>query len=192
MIHWTVTAIAAIILFQILLFVLGFILLLINNVRTNTKVFEMRNMTYGMGNARFVMNNSPLKGKVAIVTGSTSGLGTQTATDLYNMGASVIIASRTLSKCNDTIAAIKKAHPRAPGKIESMQLDTSDFDNVRAFAKRFNATHPKLHFLVNNAGIHYISSPGSPLFNPKMKTESKQGFDLAFATNYMVTYYTDL
>ena len=107
------------------------------------------------------------------------------ANEMYSMGACVIVASRTLSRCEDSVAIMKKTNPRSQGELHAMQLDLSDFDNVRAFAKKFNAKFPKLHFLVNNAGIHYLSAPGRPMFDTSIKCESKQGFDLSFASNYM-------
>jgi len=185
MLHWIVQLFLVVLLTSVLGFVLFFVLMLINNVRTNSKINYTQNTLFNMSTQAFCVDRSPLKGKVAIITGSTNGIGEQAASDMYNMGAHVIVASRTLSKCHDTVARIKAKHPRSAGKVEAMQLDTSDFDNVRAFAKKFNKSFPKLHFIVNNAGIHYLSSPGSPLINPEVKTISKQGFDLAFATNYM-------
>lgn len=167
------------------IFVLFVVFILLSNIRTNSKINYAKNTLFSMGHQAFSLDCSPLKGKVAIVTGSTNGIGEQTAKELYHMGAHVVVASRTLSKCQDTVSRIQKAYPRSVGKIEAMQLDTSDFDNVRAFAKKFNKNFSKLNFLINNAGIHYLSWPGAPVFNPTVKTISKQGFDLAFATNYM-------
>ena len=118
-------------------------------------------------------------------TGSTSGLGEQTASELYAMGATVIVASRTLSRCQDSVSRIKADYWRSQGQIFAMKLDTSDFDSVREFVKKFDNGYKALHFLVNNAGIHYISMPGNPIFNTSLKQISKQGYDMAFATNYM-------
>mmetsp|Transcript_18283 Transcript_18283/g.26691 ORF Transcript_18283/g.26691 Transcript_18283/m.26691 type:complete len:289 (+) Transcript_18283:416-1282(+) len=62
-------------------------------------------------------------------------------------------------------------------------LDTSDFDSVIEFATWYRAKHNTLTYLVNNAGILYLTEkvgtcPDNPL-------RSKQGYDLAFATNYL-------
>jgi NAD(P)-dependent dehydrogenase (short-subunit alcohol dehydrogenase family) len=185
MFHWSVQLALVVLLCSISIFVLGFVFMLISNVRTNSRINQVKSTLFNMSANAFCVDRSPLRGKVAIVTGSTNGIGEQTAMELFSMGAHVIVASRTLSKCHDSVARIQAAHPRSTGKADAMQLDTSDFDNVRAFVKLFDSTVPKLHFLVNNAGIHYLSSPGCPLLNPSVVTVSKQGFDLAFATNYM-------
>ena len=94
----------------------------------------------------------PLKGKIAIVTGSTNGLGEQIATQLYRMGASVVIASRTYKKCVATAEKIAAAYPESCGKIQSRTLDTSDLDSVKDFVEWFRKEHTQLHYLVNNAG----------------------------------------
>jgi hypothetical protein len=80
-----------------------------------------------------------LKGITAIVTGSTSGLGKQIATELYRYGAHVVVASRNRRKCRLTIREIRRQHNAtgapAVGRLEVGVLDTSDLDSVAAFAK---------------------------------------------------------
>jgi NAD(P)-dependent dehydrogenase (short-subunit alcohol dehydrogenase family) len=114
-----------------------------------------------------------------------SGLGKQIASELFRMGATVIIASRNAAKCEVTIQDIKSKHPDSLGKLEIGVLDTSDLDSVKIFANSFLKNHSKLHALINNAGIHYISTEGNPLKNLNLPMKSKQGYDLAFATNYL-------
>jgi NAD(P)-dependent dehydrogenase (short-subunit alcohol dehydrogenase family) len=53
-------------------------------------------------------------------------------------------------------------------------------DSVRDFSSWFRGKYSHLNILVNNAGIHYMTSAMSE--NARM---SKQGYDLSFATNYM-------
>ena len=65
-------------------------------------------------------------------------------------------------------------------------LDTSDLDSVASFAQHFLTNHTQLHYLVNNAGIHYVSmDDGAPMKNLSIPLVSPQGYDLAFATNYL-------
>lgn len=102
------------------------------------------------------------------------------------MHANVIIASRTLSKCNQTVEDIKKVVVGSKGSLKSMELDTSDLNKVAKFVNEFKASHNELHFLVNNAGIMYFThmdkaTPEKPLRTP-------QGYDQAFATNFMGHY----
>lgn len=170
--------------------------LMVTNSRSPDNSYKMKLELCKMGLLRYGAGTSsitPLRGKIAIVTGSTAGLGQQVAADLFELGCTVIVASRTVRRCNETITRIKEEYAarhgtgrdKMCGKLEAMQLDTSDLDNVRAFVKAFHKTHSSLHLLINNAGIHYMSSPGQPMFHPSIKCNSKQGYDLAFATNYM-------
>ena len=101
------------------------------------------------------------------------------------MGADVIIASRNEKKITDTIESIRQLNPASPGTLISGLVDTSDLKSVQSFGKRFSEQNYSLDFLVNNAGIHYFSSEGNPIFNRSVPVASKQGFDLAFATNYL-------
>ena len=127
----------------------------------------------------------PVADMTIIVTGSTNGLGKMIASHLYGLGARVVVASRSISKYEDTILEIRSKYPDSVGILEFGQLDTSDLDSVRSFVKIFLASHTELHAIVNNAGIHYISTEGDPINNLSLPMRSKQGYDLAFATNYL-------
>ena len=127
----------------------------------------------------------PLSKMTIIVTGATNGLGKMICAQLYSMGVTVIIASRSPSKCLETIAEIKSKYPDSVGTLKSGIIDTSDLDSVKNFVKQFLAENSELHALVNNAGIHYVSTAGDPINNLSLEMKSKQGYDLAFATNYL-------
>jgi 3-oxoacyl-ACP reductase-like protein len=96
----------------------------------------------------------PLRGKVAIVTGSTNGLGEQIAIHMYRLGATVVIASRTYDKCVSTGKNMSKLYPESCGKICTHALDTSDLQSVKDFANWFLKEKNRLDFLINNAGKH--------------------------------------
>jgi NAD(P)-dependent dehydrogenase (short-subunit alcohol dehydrogenase family) len=125
------------------------------------------------------------EGIVAIVTGSTSGIGQKIAEELFRYGATVIIASRNQSKGEAVIKEIFAANPGSKGKLVFGKLDTSDLDSVRDFAKWVGANYDHIDYLVNNAGIQYGASENSPLTNLSTSITSKQGYDLCFVTNYM-------
>lgn len=120
---------------------------------------------------------------IAIVTGSTAGIGEATVEELYRMGLHVIIASRSIDKCTKVMAEIKSKYPDSKGSLDVGGLDVGDLDSVRNFCTWFKSKYTYLNFLVNNAGIHYMDNGG--LFDPNVNTISKQGYDLVFATNYM-------
>lgn len=111
-------------------------------------------------------------GRVAIVTGSNSGIGFETARVLAEKGATVVMACRNLSKANPKANEIRGAHPTA--SVEVMELDLSDLDSVRRFAEVFRAKHSRLDLLINNAGV---------MVPPYGKTA--QGFETQFGVNHL-------
>lgn len=117
-----------------------------------------------------------LTGKVAIVTGSNSGIGLETARVLALVHAKVIIPCRTLEKANGAIEHIKKTVPDAD--LVPMQLDLSDLASVKAFADNFLQLNLPLDILVNNAGVVGL---------PKLAT--KDGFEMIFGVNHLGHFY---
>ena len=115
---------------------------------------------------------SDQSGRVAIVTGSNSGIGFETARVLAGNGATVVMACRNLEKANPKADEIRAAHPGA--NVDVMQLDLSDLDSVRRFAEAFRAKHSRLDLLINNAGI---------MVPPYGKTA--QGFETQFGVNHL-------
>jgi len=111
-------------------------------------------------------------GRIAIVTGSNSGIGFETTRMLAGKGATVVMACRNLEKANPKADEIRAAHPGAD--VEVMQLDLSDLDSVRRFAEAFRAKHSRLDLLINNAGI---------MVPPYGKTA--QGFETQFGVNHL-------
>lgn len=111
-------------------------------------------------------------GRVAIVTGSNSGIGFETARVLAEKGATVVMACRNLEKANPKADEIRAAHPGAD--VEVMQVDLSDLESVQRFAEAFRGKHARLDLLINNAGI---------MVPPYGKTA--QGFETQFGVNHL-------
>ncbi len=111
-------------------------------------------------------------GRIAIVTGSNSGIGFETARVLAGKGATVVMACRNLEKASPKADEIRAAHPGAD--VEVMQLDLSDLGSVQRFAETFRAKHARLDLLINNAGI---------MVPPYGKTA--QGFETQFGVNHL-------
>lgn len=97
----------------------------------------------------------PMTGKVALVTGSTSGLGETVARRLGAMGATVIIHGLNPERGEAIAAEITRA---GPGKAEYFAADLASLRQVEALAQRVLSTHPRLHLLINNAGIGGVGS----------------------------------
>jgi NAD(P)-dependent dehydrogenase (short-subunit alcohol dehydrogenase family) len=97
-----------------------------------------------------------LDGKVAIVTGATSGLGRTTAELLARQGAAVCIVGRDRDRTERARAEIEIA---AGSAVESELADLSLLSEAAAFATRFGERHDRLDVLVLNAGslIHDYS-----------------------------------
>jgi NAD(P)-dependent dehydrogenase (short-subunit alcohol dehydrogenase family) len=93
-------------------------------------------------------------GRVAIVTGSNTGLGFETARHLAAKGAHVVVACRSPDKGAAAVARILEHTPDA--SIETLALDLSSLASVRAFADAFQAKHSRLDLLLNNAGIMMV------------------------------------
>lgn len=92
-----------------------------------------------------------LVGKVVIVTGGNAGIGFETAKDLADRGARVIIACRDEGRGttarNDIIAATDNQD------VHYRHLDLASFSSVRKFAEEIINTEKQLDILINNAGV---------------------------------------
>ncbi|MCX7347276.1 MAG: SDR family NAD(P)-dependent oxidoreductase, partial [Alphaproteobacteria bacterium] len=87
-----------------------------------------------------------LKGRVALVTGASRGLGLAMARALANAGAHVVVNAR------DAVALAEAAEQLG---AEAMAFDVTDAKVARAALEDIAARHGKLDILVNNAGIQH-------------------------------------
>jgi NAD(P)-dependent dehydrogenase (short-subunit alcohol dehydrogenase family) len=117
-------------------------------------------------------NIADQKGKIAIVTGSSSGLGLETARVLAMKNATVIAAVRNLKKGQAAVQTIKTDAPDA--NVRLMELDLADLSSVRRFAKAFKREYTRLDLLINNAGV--MVPPYS---------QTVDGFELQMGTNHL-------
>lgn len=113
-----------------------------------------------------VINGIDLTGKVAIVTGGSTGIGLETVKVLANAGATVIVPVRDMKKALQNLGGL--------ANIELETMDLMDPASVDAFATRFLATGLPLHLLINNAGIMWV-----PL------RRDSRGIESQLATNYL-------
>jgi len=111
-------------------------------------------------------------GRVAVITGSNTGIGYHTAEILAGHGALVVLAVRDLEKGNAAAKRIHGANPQA--RIEVQELDLSSLASVREAAEAVGTAHPRIDLLINNAGVMYT---------PKQHTVD--GFELQFGVNHL-------
>jgi NAD(P)-dependent dehydrogenase (short-subunit alcohol dehydrogenase family) len=114
-----------------------------------------------------------LSGKLAVVTGSNSGLGLGLTTRLSAAGADVIMAIRNRAKGEAAIEQIRATVPDA--KLTLKQLDLSSLASVKALGDELNAEGRPIDILINNAGI----------MQPPDRETTADGFELQFGGNHL-------
>jgi NAD(P)-dependent dehydrogenase (short-subunit alcohol dehydrogenase family) len=114
---------------------------------------------------------------VILVTGATDGLGRRVARDLAGRGATVLLHGRSRERAE---AAVREIGEETENEGLSYYLaDLSSLGEVRRLAEEVSSDHERLDVLVNNAGIGSGPSDGAS------RRESKDGFELVFAVNYL-------
>lgn len=120
----------------------------------------------------FQQQQAQKNNKLAIVTGSNTGIGFETAKTLVDHGWNVILACRSESKALKAVDAINSSNP--PGKaLFAGCLDLSSFDSVREFSNNIKKSYKQVDVLINNAGRN--TSGPSPDDN----------LDLCFQANFL-------
>jgi NADP-dependent 3-hydroxy acid dehydrogenase YdfG len=92
------------------------------------------------------MAQQPLAGRVAAVTGASSGIGAATVTALSRAGATVALGARRRDRLEQLAGSLE-------GPSSLHELDVSDEGQARSFVESVHAEHGGLHLLVNNAGV---------------------------------------
>ena len=111
-------------------------------------------------------------GDVAVVTGTTHGIGRVSALELARAGLTVVMLSRDTA-ANEAVAADIRARV-AGSQVECQPCDLSSLASVRAAAAAVRAQHARITLLLNNAGI--VST---------RRRQSVDGYELTFATNHL-------
>jgi NAD(P)-dependent dehydrogenase (short-subunit alcohol dehydrogenase family) len=114
-----------------------------------------------------------LSGKLAVVTGSNSGLGLGLARRLSAAGADVVMAIRNRAKGEAAVDQIRATVPDA--KLTIRSLDLSSLASVAAFGKELNADGRAIDILMNNAGV----------MTPPARHTTADGFELQLGTSYL-------
>jgi NAD(P)-dependent dehydrogenase (short-subunit alcohol dehydrogenase family) len=110
--------------------------------------------------------------RVVLVTGSTDGIGRQTARELAARGLRVIVHGRSKAKVDAALAALAGELPGAD--LLGVAFDLGTLAGVRRGAEQVLSLAPKLHVLVNNAGI-FASE----------RVVTSDGLEATFAVNHV-------
>ena len=113
--------------------------------------------------------------KTILITGSTDGIGLETAKLLVSQGHTVLLHGRTPTKLED----VEKTLSALPGggRVERYVADLSRISDVEALAKAVTDKHETLDVLINNAGVLKISDP-----------ITSDGLDARFVVNTLAPY----
>ncbi|KAL9098526.1 MAG: hypothetical protein Q9163_005833 [Psora crenata] len=120
-----------------------------------------------------------LTGKVAIITGSNSGIGLQIALELARLNATVYLTCRDQTKADSAISTITAQVPAAKDHVKSLILDTSSLASVRQCAKAWETSDCKIDILLHNAGIGSL---------PNGQAFSCDGYPIIYATNLLGSF----
>ncbi|XP_069647306.1 dehydrogenase/reductase SDR family member 13 isoform X2 [Haliaeetus albicilla] len=127
-------------------------------------------LRHGLRRSPQLRDRPELRGRTAIVTGGSSGIGAATALELARCGARVVLATRNAPRGEAAARRIRTETGNA--EVLFMQLDLASLRSVRAFASAFLRQEPHLHLLINNAGV----SVGGT---------TEDGFSLPFQVNHL-------
>lgn len=119
--------------------------------------------------------NAAMKDKIILITGSTDGIGRQTALELACRGAHVILHGRNVERGMAAQEAIRTASGNA--QVDLILADLSSQKQIRRMADEIHERYNHLHVLINNAGI---------CMTERVLTED--GLEMTFAVNYLAPF----
>ena len=93
--------------------------------------------------------NIDLSGRVALVTGASSGLGAQFAKTLARSGAAVVLAGRRIDRLKGLRAEIEGSG----GDAHVVELDVTDVDSIKSAVAHAETETGTLDILINNSGV---------------------------------------
>jgi NAD(P)-dependent dehydrogenase (short-subunit alcohol dehydrogenase family) len=116
-----------------------------------------------------------IKGKTAVITGGSRGIGLMIARGFLESGAKVYISSRKKDVCDAVAAELSKV-----GECVSVPADVSTLDGCKHLAQQIAASENKLHILVNNAGAVWFAP---------IAEYTEAGWDKVIDTNVKSTFF---
>lgn len=120
--------------------------------------------------------NIDLSGRVAFITGASSGLGAQFAKTLASAGAAVVLASRRVDKLKDLRAEIEGQG----GDAHVLELDVTDFGSIKSAVAHAETEVGSIDILVNNSGVSTTQ---------RLQDVSPADYDFMFDTNVKGAFF---
>lgn len=117
-----------------------------------------------------------LSGRVAFVTGASSGLGAQFARTLARAGAGVVLASRRVEKLKELRARIEGEG----GDAHVVELDVTDHDSIKAAVAHAETEMGSIDILVNNSGVSTTQ---------RIQDVAPEDYDYVFDTNVKGAFF---
>jgi NAD(P)-dependent dehydrogenase (short-subunit alcohol dehydrogenase family) len=117
-----------------------------------------------------------LSGRVAFVTGASSGLGAQFARVLARSGAAVVLAARRMEKLKDLRAQIEGEG----GDAHVVTLDVTDTDSIKSAVAHAETEMGSIDILVNNSGVSKTH---------RIQDVTEEDFDFVFDTNVKGAFF---
>lgn len=113
--------------------------------------------------------------KIMLITGANSGIGKAAAIQLARLGATVILACRSLERGTSALAEVKTAAQSE--KVALMQVDLASQASIRQFAEAYKARYTRLDGLIHNAA-NFDQTLKQPVL-------TEDGIETIFATNHV-------
>ena len=118
-----------------------------------------------------------LKGKTAVVTGGTKGIGRAIADALISKNANVLVSSRSEAEIDSVVAQLNQLNG---GQAAGFVCDVRNHEQVKALFQKTLTTFEGIDILVNNAGIGLFAS---------VEEMSPEDFRAVIETNLIGVYY---
>ncbi|MCP4596093.1 SDR family NAD(P)-dependent oxidoreductase [Neptuniibacter sp.] len=121
--------------------------------------------------------------KTILITGSTDGIGLETAKMLLSQGHNILIHGRTPAKVHSTLQLLSEQieTDNLSNNIQGYIADLSDMEQLEKLAEEIKTNHHKLDVLINNAGVFRTPDP-----------ITTSGLDVRFAVNTVAPYLLTL
>jgi len=117
-----------------------------------------------------------LSGRVAFITGASSGLGAQFARTLAGAGAAVVLASRRVDKLKELRATIEGEG----GDAHVVELDVTDHDSIKSAVAHAETEVGSIDILINNSGVSTTQ---------RLQDVSPDDYDFMFNTNVKGAFF---